>query len=175
LSGLAEKTVVVHTGLEVLIARESTMRPAVPGGSEPTLKPIARRRSHPCHQRRIAGAVLVDTSVWVDHFRRRKSRLVQGLDSAQALTHPFVTGQLARGYLARRDEILSLLQSLPALPLIGHNEVLKFVDAHRLLERVLGWVGMHLPAAARLARVSLWTLDQRLAAAVDLGVAAGAA
>jgi predicted nucleic acid-binding protein len=119
--------------------------------------------------------VLVDTSVWVDHFRRRNARLVQVLDSAQAFTHPFVTGELACGYLARRDEILSLLQSLPALPLIEHGEVLEFVDAHRLFGRGLGWVDVHLLAAARLARVSLWTLDKRLAAAAaDHGVAAGA-
>jgi Arc/MetJ family transcription regulator len=45
LSGLAEKTAVVHAGLEALIARESAKRLAALGASEPTLKPIARRRS----------------------------------------------------------------------------------------------------------------------------------
>lgn len=47
LSGLAEKTAVVHAGLEALIARESARRLAALGGSEPKLKPIARRRSRP--------------------------------------------------------------------------------------------------------------------------------
>jgi predicted nucleic acid-binding protein len=118
--------------------------------------------------------VLVDTSVWVDHFRRRNARLVHVLDSAQALTHPFVTGELACGHVARRDDILSLLQALPALPVIEHAEVLEFVDAHRLFGRGLGWVDMHLLASARLARTALWTLDKRLAAAgVELGVAPG--
>ena len=45
LSGLAEKTAVVHAGLEALIARESARRLAALGGSEPRLKPVARRRS----------------------------------------------------------------------------------------------------------------------------------
>jgi len=45
LSGLKEKTAVVHAGLEALISRESARRLAALGGSEPALKPIARRRS----------------------------------------------------------------------------------------------------------------------------------
>jgi Arc/MetJ family transcription regulator len=45
LSGLAEKTAVVHAGLEALIARESAKRLAALGGSAPGLKPIRRRRS----------------------------------------------------------------------------------------------------------------------------------
>jgi predicted nucleic acid-binding protein len=116
--------------------------------------------------------VLVDTSVWVDHFRHRNIRLIAVLKAAQVLTHPFVIGELCCGNLARRDEILGLLQSLPSPVLIEHAEVLEFVDAHRLFGRGLGWVDMHLLASARLARVPLWTLDKRLAAAAaDLGVA----
>ncbi len=45
LSGLAEKTAVVHAGLEALIARESARRLAILGGSEPGLKSVTRRRS----------------------------------------------------------------------------------------------------------------------------------
>jgi predicted nucleic acid-binding protein len=118
--------------------------------------------------------VLVDTSVWVDHFRRRSPRLVHLLEAAQVLTHPFVIGELACGHLAQRRDILNLLQALPALPPVEHGEVLEFVDAHRLFGHGLGWIDMHLLAAARLAHVPLWTLDKRLAsAAAELGVAAG--
>ena len=45
LSGLKEKTAVVHEGLHALIARESARRLAALGGSEKKLKPIRRRRS----------------------------------------------------------------------------------------------------------------------------------
>jgi Arc/MetJ family transcription regulator len=44
LSGLKEKTAVVHAGLEALIARESARRLAALGGSEKGLRPIPRRR-----------------------------------------------------------------------------------------------------------------------------------
>jgi Arc/MetJ family transcription regulator len=45
LTGIREKTAVLHAGLEALIARESARRLAALGGSEPKLKPIPRRRS----------------------------------------------------------------------------------------------------------------------------------
>ncbi|MGH8304478.1 MAG: type II toxin-antitoxin system VapB family antitoxin, partial [Steroidobacteraceae bacterium] len=44
-SGLKEKTSVVHAGLRALIAREHSRRLAALGGTERTLKSIARRRS----------------------------------------------------------------------------------------------------------------------------------
>jgi Arc/MetJ family transcription regulator len=45
LSGLKEKTAVVHAGLEALIARESARRLAALGGSEKKLASTPRRRS----------------------------------------------------------------------------------------------------------------------------------
>jgi Arc/MetJ family transcription regulator len=44
LSGLQQKTAVVHAGLEALIARESARRLAALGGSEPAVRPVKRRR-----------------------------------------------------------------------------------------------------------------------------------
>ena len=44
LSGLREKTAVLHAGLQALIARENARRLAVLGGTEPGLKPVLRRR-----------------------------------------------------------------------------------------------------------------------------------
>jgi Arc/MetJ family transcription regulator len=51
LSGITEKTAVVHAGLEALVARESAKRLAALGGSEPRLRKIRRRRS----QARVAS------------------------------------------------------------------------------------------------------------------------
>lgn len=44
LSGIKEKTALVHMGLEALIARESSKRLAKLGGSEKNLSAIPRRR-----------------------------------------------------------------------------------------------------------------------------------
>jgi Arc/MetJ family transcription regulator len=45
LSGLGEKTAVVHAGLEALIARESARRLAALGGTEPQILPARRQRA----------------------------------------------------------------------------------------------------------------------------------
>lgn len=43
LSGLSEKSAVLHEGLKALIARESANRLALLGGSEPNLQATVRR------------------------------------------------------------------------------------------------------------------------------------
>jgi len=45
LTGIQDKTALVHAGLEALISRESTRRLASLGGSEPKLKAVRRRRA----------------------------------------------------------------------------------------------------------------------------------
>jgi predicted nucleic acid-binding protein len=109
--------------------------------------------------------VLVDTSVWVDHLRRRNATLSDRLEATQVWTHCFVIGELACGNLAQRSEILTSLAALPQAPLIDHAVVLEFVRSRRLMGRGLGWVDMHLLASAMLAGLSFWTLDRRLASA----------
>ena len=44
MTGIKERTALIHAGLRALIERESARRLALLGGSEPRLKPISRRR-----------------------------------------------------------------------------------------------------------------------------------
>lgn len=44
LSGVEERTALIHEGLRALIARESARRLARLGGSEPGMSPVPRRR-----------------------------------------------------------------------------------------------------------------------------------
>lgn len=44
-TGIEERTALIHEGLRALIARESAKRLVALGGSEPRLRPIPRRRS----------------------------------------------------------------------------------------------------------------------------------
>lgn len=116
--------------------------------------------------------VLVDTSVWIEHLRRGHTGLMDLLDEGSVLCHPFVIGELACGNLRNREEILRLLEALPATAVAEHGEVLQFVGARRLSGQGLGWIDMHLLASAILTGCSLWTLDKALnAAAVALEIA----
>jgi len=51
LTGIAEKTALVHAGLEALIARESARRLAALGGTMPDLTAPPRRRAKPTRHR----------------------------------------------------------------------------------------------------------------------------
>ena len=108
--------------------------------------------------------MLVDTSVWIDHLRRRNTKLFSQLENGQVECHPFVIGELACGSLRRRAEILALLNALPRVQEAGHDEVLALMESRRLMGRGLGWIDVHLIASALVSRTSLWTLDKRLAA-----------
>jgi hypothetical protein len=106
--------------------------------------------------------VLVDTSVWVDHFRRGNDLLADRLRGGEAWTHPFVIGELACGALERRREILGLLATLPHAPLLEHRDVLEFVESHGLMAQGIGWIDVHLLASATVGGIPVWTLDRRL-------------
>ena len=108
--------------------------------------------------------ILVDTSIWVDHFRRSNERLAALLVDGRVLGHPFVLGELALGHLRRREEILGLLSELPRAKSASDEETLTFIERHALAGSGVGWVDVHLLSAAALSRASLWTLDRRLAA-----------
>ncbi|MFO1115513.1 MAG: PIN domain-containing protein [Beijerinckiaceae bacterium] len=118
--------------------------------------------------------ILVDTSIWVDHFRRSDRKLVDLLNSGEVLAHPFVIGEIALGVLRDRETVIGLLRDLPAAKTATDDEALAFISANRLQGRGVGYVDAHLLAATRLTpRAALWTRDRRLAeAAEDLNVAA---
>ena len=52
ITGIQEKTALLHRGLEELIARESARVLAALGGTAPRLRPIARRRTETARARR---------------------------------------------------------------------------------------------------------------------------
>ncbi len=45
MTGVEERTALIHEGLKALITRESARRLARLGGTEPRLRPVPRRRS----------------------------------------------------------------------------------------------------------------------------------
>lgn len=109
--------------------------------------------------------VLVDTSVWVNHFRRSDPQLAQSLIDGLVLMHPFVLGEIACGNLQKRSDVLNDLQALPQAVSAEHSEVLHLLERHKLYASGLGWIDLHLLASALLSHCRLWTLDSRLAAA----------
>jgi predicted nucleic acid-binding protein len=114
--------------------------------------------------------VLVDTSVWVDHFRFHNARLASLLERGEVAVHPSIIGELACGNLPDRAETVGLLQDLPQAEVAGHEEIMCFIEAEGLMGLGLGYVDVELLASARLTAIPIWTLDlplKRAAAKLD--------
>ncbi|MGH8729804.1 MAG: type II toxin-antitoxin system VapC family toxin [Burkholderiales bacterium] len=106
--------------------------------------------------------VLADTSIWVDHLRRGRPDLSALLTEGKVACHPFLIGELACGNLSHRQEILSLLKTLPASSRVDDDEIIHFIERHRLIGSGIGIVDAHLLASSWVSGFPLWTSDKRL-------------
>ena len=112
--------------------------------------------------------VLVDTSVWVDHFRRRSDALVNLLELDLVLTHPMILGELACGTPPSRSQTLSDIGQLQQTQQASLREVMDFVDREKLYGLGCGFIDMVLLASTLMTPgVELWTFDKRLFALAE--------
>lgn len=116
--------------------------------------------------------VLVDTSVWVDHFRQRNDGLVALLALDMVMTHPLVSGELACGTPPNRAQTLGDLDRLQPTRQASVRETMMFIDRQGLFGLGCGLVDLMLLASVLLTPgAELWTLDKRLGVLADrLGV-----
>ena len=117
--------------------------------------------------------VLVDTSVWVDHFRLHIDTLVKLLHLDLVMAHPLIIGEIACGTLRNRAQTLSDLNKLQQTQLAGFKEVLAFIERERLFGLGCGIADIMLLASTMITPgARLWTLDKRLSALAErFGVA----
>ena len=112
--------------------------------------------------------VLVDTSVWVDHFRQHNETLVSLLELDLVISHPLVIGEIACGTPPDRTQTLSDLQGLQQAQQASIREILDFIDHERLFGLGCGLVDLLLLASTLMSPgVELWTLDKRLSALAE--------
>lgn len=119
-------------------------------------------------------SVLVDTSVWVEHFRKRNEALVELLTHDLTVIHPMVVVELACGTPpAPRSKSLGDLKLLQQVNQASLNEVLEFIERENLYGLGCGLVDMALLASTLITPgAKLWTLDKRLASLAErFGVA----
>lgn len=116
--------------------------------------------------------ILVDSSVWIDHFRLTSSELVLLLSQGRVLQHPFVTAEIALGNITDRDFVIPLLSMLPQAQKLGDDALLDFIASHGMFGTGLGVVDANILGTVVTENdCKLWTRDKRLAAKADeLGV-----
>jgi hypothetical protein len=112
----------------------------------------------------MTGGVLVDTSVWIDHFRRRNESLVNLLTLDLALTHPMIVTELACGTPpAPRARTLTDIATLPQARQASLHEVRELTEREQLFGLGCCLVDLALLTSALLTPGSqLWTQEKRL-------------
>ena len=116
--------------------------------------------------------ILADTSVWVEHFRKRLPEMASLLDRNEILIHQFVVGELMLGGLSYSHPLMRDLRQLPPAPAADPEEVQELIERQSLSGRGIGYVDSALLAAVRLQPgAQLWTLDRKLeAVATEMGI-----
>jgi hypothetical protein len=101
--------------------------------------------------------------VWIDHFRKTDRKLAELLDGERVVMHPFVIAELALGHLPNRYRAIETLQLLPSVPTVSQIELIRFIESNSVPGKGLGFVDVHLLAAARLVSGTVvWSRDRRL-------------
>jgi hypothetical protein len=121
----------------------------------------------------MAG-VLVDTSVWVAHFRRPQTTLQTLLLNDQVLCHELIVIEIACGTPpAPCQRTLTHLQNLRQPVIATPEEILALIEREAIAESGCGAVDVALLASTLLTPgAKLWTADRSLASlALRMGVA----
>ncbi len=110
-------------------------------------------------------SVLIDTSVWIDHFRNGNDALVDLIAIDLVLTHPMVLVEIACGTPpAPRTRTLNSMGLLQPCNQASLPEVMEFIERERLYGPGCGLVDMSLLASTLITPgAQLWTHDKRLA------------
>ncbi|WP_454858070.1 type II toxin-antitoxin system VapC family toxin [Rhizobium binxianense] len=112
--------------------------------------------------------ILVDTSIWIDHFRYGDAELSKVIEDDRLLCHPAIIGELALGSLRDRDTVIAFLAAQREAFVATHDEVMTLIDRHSIFSMGIGYTDAHLLASTLIDRRSiLWTRDKRLAAAAQ--------
>jgi hypothetical protein len=107
--------------------------------------------------------ILVDSSVWVGHFKQRNEQLAELLEAGVVVCHPHIVMEIACGTPPNRRAIIGMLAELESTPVATSTELLAMLEGQRLYGRGCGLVDLSLIASALLAnKTLLWTLDKRL-------------
>jgi len=116
--------------------------------------------------------VLLDTSIWIRHFRESNPEVVRLLESELVVSHEFVVGELACGSLKSRKEIIGYMKELVTLPTLSVDEVLTLVETRSLYSSGIGLIDAQLLASTLVTPdTQLWTADNRLQKiALGLGI-----
>ncbi|MEE9333659.1 MAG: PIN domain-containing protein [Granulosicoccaceae bacterium] len=107
--------------------------------------------------------ILLDTSVWIRHFRESSSEVIRLLDDQLVVVHELVVGEIACGSLKHRAITLTYLKALPKLPNVPIDDVMTLIESSKIYSKGIGLIDAQLLASVLITPDAfLWTADNRL-------------
>ena len=107
--------------------------------------------------------VLIDTSIWTDHFKKTNKCLTGLLVTDQVLVHPMIIAEISCGTPPDRSNTLLYLSSLHSCKEALLPDTLAFIESNKLYGAGCGVVDFSLLASALLTpETLLWTKDKNL-------------
>jgi predicted nucleic acid-binding protein len=108
--------------------------------------------------------VLVDTSIWVSHFKEANDNLVYLLKNDEVQCHPFIIAEISCGTPpSPRAQTLNDLSLLKTSKIATMSEILRAIEVNKLYGKGCGYIDIALLTSVLVSEnVSLWTLDKRL-------------
>ncbi len=106
--------------------------------------------------------VIVDTCVWIRHFRERNPLLAAMLEDGEVWSHPIVVGELSMGTLKNRGQTITDLTNLKRPPIASASETHKMVESRKLWGLGIQWNDAQILASSLISHVPIWTFDLRL-------------
>ena len=108
--------------------------------------------------------ILVDTSVWVSHFRQSNLSLVYLLTNVQVLCHPLVLLEIECGSPpAPRQKTMEYLDKLQTVKTATTREIMTLIERHDLQDSGCGAIDMALLTSALITEnTKIWTQDKKL-------------
>ena len=113
--------------------------------------------------------ILVDTSVWIDFFRKSDSeineRLSGLLEDGEVIAISAIFGELLQGAKNEAEE-KTILEFWDSLPKMEEEDL--FIDAGKLSREFklpskgVGLVDSYILSACKREKLTLWTLDKKL-------------
>lgn len=121
----------------------------------------------------MTGALLVDTSAWIDHLKGRTDKVEQAGQDRQIelVAHPMVLTELLLGGMPKDAEAMRSLRELRVLRTASAPELTEFIEKRGIQGKGIGYVDASLLASCVLDGAGLLSLDRRLnGLAQELGV-----
>ena len=108
--------------------------------------------------------ILIDTNIWIEHFKSENRNVSALLEAGRVVMHPFIVAELALGGLRDRMMTLASLEFLPELPVAELHEVRQMIEVRKLYTQGIGLVDAHLVASLIIVQTptELWTDDDGL-------------